>query len=55
MLFSALDAAGRDAVAHEVHDGCQGHPQITGTYHYHSVTACLEDKRLANGHSDLVG
>jgi hypothetical protein len=55
VLFNALDAPGRDAVAHETQDGCQGHPQITGVYHYHSVTTCLEDKKLADGHSDLVG
>ncbi|MDX2143506.1 MAG: YHYH protein [Rhodospirillaceae bacterium] len=55
VLFNALDALGRDAVAHEVQDDCQGHPQMTGTYHYHSVTSCLEDARLADGHSALVG
>jgi hypothetical protein len=55
VLFNALDAPGRDAVAHEVQDGCQGHPQMTGVYHYHSLTHCLEDKRAADGHSELVG
>jgi len=54
-LFNALDAPGRDAVAHEVQDRCQGHPQVTGVYHYHSVTSCLDDKRAADGHSALVG
>ena len=55
VLFSALDAPGRDAVAHEVQDGCQGHPQEGGVYHYHSLTSCAEDKRLPDGHSALVG
>jgi hypothetical protein len=55
VLFNALDAMGRDAVAHEIQDACQGHPQLTGTYHYHSVTTCLEDVRLEGGHSALVG
>jgi len=55
VLFNALDAQGRDAVAHEVQDGCQGHPQRTGVYHYHSVTTCLDDQRLPGGHSALVG
>ncbi|MBV9420041.1 MAG: YHYH protein [Alphaproteobacteria bacterium] len=55
VLFNALDAPGRDAVAHEVQDKCQGHPQPSGVYHYHSLTNCLEDKRDADGHSALVG
>lgn len=55
VLFNALDAPGRDAVAHETQDGCQGHPQESGVYHYHSVTTCMDDKRLPDGHSALVG
>jgi hypothetical protein len=55
VLFSALDAPGRDAVAHETQDSCQGHPQEGGVYHYHSLTTCREDPRLADGHSALVG
>lgn len=54
-LFNALDALGRDAVAHEVQDSCQGHPQRTATYHYHSITECIADKRLPGGHSALLG
>jgi hypothetical protein len=54
-LFSALDAPGRDAVAHETQDRCQGHPQMSGVYHYHNVTRCLADTRDASGHSQLVG
>ncbi len=55
VLFNALDAPGRDAVAHETQDACQGHPQDGGVYHYHSVSTCIDDKRLADGHSALVG
>jgi len=55
VLFNALDAPGRDAVAHETQDRCQGHPQESGVYHYHSVTTCLDDKREADGSSALVG
>ncbi len=54
-LFDALDAGGRDAVAHEVQDSCQGHPQQDGTYHYHSLTSCVPDQVDANGNSPLVG
>ena len=53
VLFDALDATDRDAVAHEVQDACGGHPEITGTYHYHSVTPCQTDAK--SGHSSLQG
>lgn len=39
-LYNALDAAGKDAVAHEVQDKCDGHPQGQGAYHYHSYSPC---------------
>ena len=52
-IFNALDAQGRDAVAHEVLDKCDGHPEQTGEYHHHSITPCLE--RETGGHSELVG
>jgi hypothetical protein len=55
VLFNALDAPGRDAVAHEAQDACQGHPQPGGVYHYHWVSTCIDDKRLPDGHSALVG
>jgi YHYH protein len=54
-LFSAIDAPGRDAVAHEVQDACDGHPQISGLYHYHNVSACVADPHKINEHSALVG
>jgi YHYH protein len=54
-FFNALDAGGKDAVAHEIQDRCQGHPEITGAYHYHNVTTCLEPQRAGKVHSALVG
>jgi len=55
VLFNALDAPGRDAVAHELQDGCSGHPQESGVYHYHSLSKCLPDDMTDDGHSVLVG
>jgi hypothetical protein len=54
VFFNALDAAGKDAVAHEVQDSCLGHPERSGSYHYHALTGCL-DKGSSTGHSPLVG
>lgn len=53
-LFNAVDEQGRDAVAHEIQDKCDGHPQREGQYHYHSLSRCLE-KGNGNGHSQLFG
>ncbi|MBI3743660.1 MAG: YHYH protein [Chloroflexi bacterium] len=53
VLFNALDAGGRDAVAHEIQDGCQGHPEMQGEYHYHSLTTCVNDP--SGKHSTLLG
>ncbi len=56
VLFNALDAPGRDAVAHEIQDSCQGHPQSAGVYHNHSVSQCVLDTfDSGTGHSALVG
>lgn len=52
-VFNALDAGGRDAVAHEIQDGCQGHPERSGSYHYHNLSDCLADP--GSGHSALLG
>jgi hypothetical protein len=53
VLFNALDAEGRDAVAHEVLDRCGGHPERSGTYHHHDIPPCL--LATATGTSTLVG
>jgi hypothetical protein len=42
-LFDAFDAGGRDAGAWEVQDGCNGHPQMTSEYHYHTLSSCISD------------
>ncbi len=42
-LFNAFDAGGRDAGAWEVQDSCDGHPQGSGQYHYHSLSRCIDD------------
>lgn len=55
-IFNGVDAGGRDAVAHEVQDACNGHPQQEGQYHYHGPSPCLKDPSGDAGrHSDLVG
>ena len=46
-LFNAFDAGGRDAGAWEVQDGCNGHPQITSEYHYHTLSTCIQDTSVA--------
>lgn len=53
VLFNALDAMGRDAVAHEILDACGGHPERSGQYHHHDQSPCLDDG--AGGHSPLIG
>lgn len=41
-IFSSIDAGGRDAQAYEIQDGCGGHPQISGVYHYHGLSGCSD-------------
>jgi len=53
LLYDALDGPGRDAVAHEEQDLCQGHPDQSGEYHYHETPSCLRDHALAA--STIVG
>jgi len=53
VVYNALDAGGRDAVAHEILDACGGHPDQSGSYHYHAFTTCITDN--ASGHSALMG
>ncbi|MFT3734829.1 MAG: YHYH protein [Rhodocyclaceae bacterium] len=56
LLFNAVDAGGRDAVAHEIQDSCNGHPQRTGQYHYHGPSTCIDDPEgKAGKHSSLLG
>ena len=53
LLFNGLDDAGRDAVAHETQDGCDGHPDGRERYHYHDVASCILNR--STGSSTLVG
>lgn len=56
ILFSPTDAGGRDAVAYEVQDSCDGHPQVSGLYHYHSASDCvLEELDSGTGQSKQIG
>ena len=54
-LFNGFDAGGRDAVATEIQDKCDGHPQESGQYHYHGLSDCITDTMDANGQSGLMG
>ena len=51
-IFNALDDAGRDAVAHEVQDHCDGHPQKRGLYHHHGASPCAVEQSKNNA---LIG
>lgn len=53
-LFSAFDAGGRDAVATEIQDDCEAHPEKTGQYHYHGLSSCLYDSD-SEARSELLG
>jgi hypothetical protein len=53
-LFNAVDAGGKDAVAHEVQDSCSGHPQQQGQYHYHGLPACI-NTGPAGKQSQVIG
>jgi hypothetical protein len=46
-LFDAFDAGGRDAGAWEVQDGCDGHPQMSSEYHYHTLSSCIADTSVS--------
>ncbi|MCH8620374.1 YHYH protein [Undibacterium sp. TS12] len=54
-LFNADDGGYRDAVAWEVQDACQGHPERTGQYHHHNISTCLAQKDTTGQHSPLLG
>ena len=55
VLFNSLDAVGRDAVAYESQDACEGHPESTGEYHYHNLSECVDELDEGDGHSMLMG
>jgi hypothetical protein len=47
-VFNGFDADNRDAMAHEIQDSCDGHPQREGLYHYHGPSDCV-----ATGDSEI--
>lgn len=53
-IFDGLDAAWRDAVAHEVQDECSWHPQQNWQYHYHSMSKCFKDTSKVWQHSSQI-
>ncbi|MFF6984351.1 YHYH protein [Streptomyces sp. NPDC008343] len=53
-LYAGFDATDRDAVAHETQDVCDGHPDPTSHYHYHSIPSCLVES-TKSGAATLVG
>ncbi len=46
-LFNGFDAGARDAGAWEVQDACEGHPQKSGQYHYHTLSSCIDDTSVS--------
>ncbi len=54
LFFNALDADRRDAVANEIFDACEGHPQQQGQYHYHHNSPCFNQGDKGE-HSPLLG
>jgi hypothetical protein len=54
MFFNALDAELRDAVANELFDACEGHPDPRGGYHYHHGSPCFP-KAAPGEHGLVVG
>lgn len=55
-IYNGFDAAGYDAVAREEQDACHGHPDRSGTYHYHGwLQACVPDSGSATQNSSLLG
>jgi YHYH protein len=45
-MFNAFDEGLRDAVANEVQDSCEGHPQQAGHYHYHGPSSCWKEESV---------
>ncbi len=41
IFFNGFDAENQDAVAHEIQDSCGGHPEQSGSYHYHGISTCI--------------
>jgi RTX calcium-binding nonapeptide repeat (4 copies)/YHYH protein len=50
-LYNAVDEKGNDAVAHEVQDENNGHPDATDSYHVHNAPAALKDAEGVIGYA----
>jgi YHYH protein len=50
-LYNAIDEKGNDAVAHEVQDENNGHPDGTDSYHVHNAPAALKDAEGVIGYA----
>ena len=53
-LYNPFTSDGNDAVTgefREIFDDCDGHPDVTGTYHYHQIPGCIFD----NSANQLIG
>lgn len=56
VIFHALDADLRDAVANETQDACEGHPAPTAElYHVHHRSPCWEYTDAATGFQRAIG
>jgi len=53
-IFNAFDAQGRDAPAYEIQDLCNGHPERSGSYHYHDWSPCLGKDASGKPYSPLT-
>lgn len=55
-IYHAVDLQRRDAPAYEIQDGCNGHPEMRGQYHYHNYSLCMNGENASiRQHSELVG
>lgn len=56
VFFNPYTHTGGDAVRSEVFDGCKGHPDQRGAYHYHQFSDCVPATgAAADGHDSLFG
>ena len=54
VFLHALDSSVRDAVAIDLYDECEGHPDSQSAYHYHHGSPCIYTGPEGN-HSTLAG
>jgi hypothetical protein len=54
-LYGPGTAEGEIAVLAEVFDGCNGHPDPTGVYHYHQHPNCAVGQQIIADHAPVIG